>query len=430
MLSFSRAGVRCAISVLAITSLTAAANAASTPPDSASVVSGPLTYERALGLANRYALRLKAAGLRADAFRARTADANRRPNPTISANEENFGGQLGSNRREATLAIGQTLELGGDRRARQAAAEAEYQLSLADAAVLGREGQAATADRFVSTWALQMRVMKLRDGEAVTRLAIRAAKERHAAGAALRLEILRAESEAISQAVERQRAESELAIARRNLAVSWGQTEATFDSLVGPQGIFDHKDSTSFRFALAAHPELRRASAAEALAAVRVQSAAAARTPDPTLTAGVRRLEGVAGTGFVVGIEMPIPLWTRGSGGLTAARRELDASALERRATEQLLRVELASAVDRLRSAAAAYDTLRLRVVPGREQLVAELLQSYRSGRSSYLDLSAEQRNLVDAELALVDAQADLWRAEAQLAFLTGSDARLPKEER
>jgi outer membrane protein TolC len=115
---------------------------------------------------------------------------------------------------------------------------------------------------------------------------------------------------------------------------------------------------------------------------------------------------------------------------LNAARREVDAAALERRATEQLLRAELASAVERVRSAAAAYDTLRLRVVPGREQLVEELLQSYRSGRSSYLDLAAEQRNLVDAELALVDAQADLWRAGAQLAFLTGFDALVPKEDR
>lgn len=430
MLCFSRVGGCCAISVLAIVPLAVTANAASLPLDSVAVMSGPLTYERALGLASRYELRLRAAGLRAGAFGARIAEANRRPNPTLLASEENFGGQLGSNRREATLEIGQTLELGGDRRARQATAEAEYQLSLADSAVIGREAQGATAERFISAWALQTRVTKLRDGEAVTHLAIRAATERHAAGAALRLEVLRAESQAMSQAVERQRAESDLAIARGSLALSWGATEASFDSLVVPRGIFDEKDSTSSWPVLATHPELRRASASEALAVARVQSATAARTPDPTLSGGVRRLEEVGGTGFVVGIEMPIPLWTRGTDNLTAARRELDAAVLERRETEYLLRVKLASAVERLRSAAAAYDTLHLRVVPGRQQLVEELLQSYRSGRSSYLDLAAEQRNLVDAELALVDAQADLWRAETQLSFLTGSGALPPKEAR
>ena len=425
MLCFSRAGGCLTISVLAIASLAVTAIAAPTPADSTSIVTGHLTYERALELASRYELRLRSAGLRADAARARIADANRRQNPTLSASEENFGGQLGSNRSEATLAIGQTLELGGDRKARQAAAEAEYQLSLADVAVVGREGLGTTAEHFITAWALQTRIKTLREGEAVTRLAIRAATERHAAGAALRLEILRAESQATSQAVERQRAEADLAMARRSLALRWGAAEATFDSLVVPQGIFDQTDSTALRFTFAEHPELRRASAGEALAAARVQSAAAARTPDPTLSAGIRRLEEVPGTGFVMGIELPIPLWTRGNGSLTAARHELDAAVLDRRATEQFLRAELASAQERLRSAAAAYDTLRLRVVPGREQLVAELLQSYRSGRSSYLDLAAEQRNLVDAELALVDAQADLWRAEAQLTFLS-----MPKEAR
>ena len=430
MLSVSRAGGRCTIGVLAIASIAVTANAAPLLPDSASAVSGPLTYERALELSSRHELRLRAAGLRAEASRARIADANRRPDPTLTASEENFGGGLGANRRETTLAVGQTFELGGDRRARRAAAEAEYSLSLAEVAMLGREGQATTADHFISVWALQTRIARLRDGEAVTRLAIRAATERHAAGAALRLEILRAESQAMSQAVERQRAEAALAIARRSLALRWGATEATFDSLVGPDPIFDPADSTSLRFELETHPAFRRAAASEALAAARIQSAVAARTPDLTLSGGVRRLEEVAGTGFLVGAEVPIPLWKRGAGDITAARRELAAAVIERQAVAQQLRAGLASAIERVHSAAATYDTLRLRVVPGREQLVEELLSSYRSGRSSYLDLIAEQRNLLDAELALVDAQADLWRAQARLTFLTGSEAFTPKEDR
>ena len=51
----------------------------------------------------------------------------------------------------------------------------------------------------------------------------------------------------------------------------------------------------------------------------------------------------------------------------------------------------------------------------------------------SYLDLIAEQRNLVQTDLALVEAEADLWRARMDLDFLVGG-AFLPtgprKEER
>src|SRR6185369_10775249 len=142
---------------------------------------------------------------------------------------------------------------------------------------------------------------------------------------------------------------------------------------------------------LLSHPDLSRASAGEALSAARLQAASAARIPDLTFSGGLRRLEEASGTGFLAGVELPLPLWNRGGGSITAARRELEASGAERLATQQQLQVELAASIERFQSAAAVYDTLRLRVRPAREQLVQELLRGYRSGRSSYLDLVAEQ---------------------------------------
>ncbi len=429
MLSPARAGCWCAIVVVAGASFRATASAAPTLPDTAAVVSGPLTLDRALTLTGRYELKLRAAGLRAEAAHARIADASRRPNPALSATEENFGGQLGGTRREATVAIGQAFELGGDRRARNATAEAEYKLAAAEAGVLGRAELALAADRFIAAWSLQTRLLRLREGELLTGQAIRAATERHKAGASPRLEILRAQSQAMSQAVERQRTDSELHAARQELALSWGAVEATFDSLVTPEQALTG-DTTAWRSRLLTHPELSRASAIEALAAARVQTAMAARIPDLSVSAGVRRLEEIPGTGFLAGVEVPLPLWNRGAGGVAAARRELEASVAERRATEQRLQVALATATERLQAAAAVYDTLRLRVRPAREQLVDELLRGYRAGRSGYLDLVAEQSNLLGTELALIDAQADVWRARVRLELLAGTGLLSPKEER
>ena len=133
MLSIARAGCRCAIMLVAIVSLQATATAAPILPDSIPDISVPLTLERALTLTSRYGLTLQATGLRAQAARARVADAGRRPNPTLSGTEENFGGQFGGSRREATLAISQVFEIGGDRRARAGTAEAESRLASAEA---------------------------------------------------------------------------------------------------------------------------------------------------------------------------------------------------------------------------------------------------------------------------------------------------------
>ena len=79
MLSVARAGCCCAIYLVAVASFHVTAIAAPMRPDASAIVSGPLTLEHALALASRYELKLRAAGLRSDAARARIADASRRP---------------------------------------------------------------------------------------------------------------------------------------------------------------------------------------------------------------------------------------------------------------------------------------------------------------------------------------------------------------
>lgn len=393
-----------------------ASHAATIPRDSIPIISGPLTFERALVLAARHQSSLHAADLRASAARARIRDASRTPNPTLIGSVENFGWGLGSENLESTVELTHALELGGDRDARATIAAGEYRLAAAEAAGLRREMLILTAERYIRAWSLQMRISRLREGEELTRQAILAASQRYRAGASSLLERTRAESEALSQGVDRQRTEAELAIARRELALSWGGSSASFDSLVAepfPQGSDDSVQLT-------AHPDLERANAAEALASARMRGAHAAQVPDISLSAGVRRLEEVGGTGFVAGVELPLPLWNRGSGSVSAARQEHEAALAEKRATTARLEVELANANDRVHAASAAYDSLRLRVRPARQDLLRELLRAYREGRLNYLDLIAEQRNLLDTDLALVDAQADLWRSRVRLELLVG----------
>lgn len=421
-----------ALGFMTLVAFQAPAFAATAAPDSVPTPAGRLTLSRALELTDRYQLALRAANLRSAGTRARVQDANRRPNPILALSDENFGAKPASGRQETTLELNQVLELGGDRKARAAAAEAEYGLATSDAAVLRREVLAATSERFIAAWALQTRTDRLREGEGLAREAVIAATERHRAGASLILERTRAESQALSQAVERQRTEAELAIARRNLAAQWGATEASFDSLILPVPA-PSRDIPDSERDVAEHPEMNRASANQALADARVRTAEASRVPDLTVSAGVRRLKEVNATGFVAGVEIPLPLWNRGTGSLTAAQRDREAADADARAAAQRLRVAVANAVERLQSAGAVYDTLRIRVRPTREQLVHDLLSAYRAGRLNYLDLVAEQRNLLDTDLALVEAQADVWRARVALDLVVGGGV-LPvgqgKEER
>lgn len=366
-------------------------------------------------MASQYQHTLRAADLRTAAAMARIPDASRGPNPTIGATGENFGGDLGPDHLESTLEISQVLELGGDRGARHNVASEEAHLAAADAAMLRRDLLVLTAERFIQAWSVQERLTKLREGEALTTQAIQAASARHRAGASPLFEQSRAEAQALMQAVERRRAESDLVIARRDLAQSWGSREASFDSLVLEPG--DGQEIVR-----QPPPDLERASAAERVASARLRAARASQVPDLAVSGGVRHLAEARGTGFLVGLEVPLPLWNRQAGTVEAARREQEAAVADRKTTELRLATEFANATERVQAAQAAYETLTSRVRPARQGLLTELLRAYRAGRISYLDLIAEQRSLIETDLAVVDAQADVWRSRTRLRLLTGSE--------
>ena len=411
MLSMRRAGACLAVCVSAL--MPSRPSAATAPPDSVAAVTGPLTLSRTLSLARKH-LTLRAGNLRVRAAETRVDGAGKMANPELAATVENFGGGLPDDVRETTFEIGQPLELGGDRGARSALARGEHRLAISEVTLLRRDHLALAAERFIRAWTLQARVVRLIEGERLANETVRAAAERYRAGAVLMLERTRAESRAISQAAERQRAQAELAIARRELASTWGATVAEFDSLVA-----DSIDAAPLASLPQAdlQPEVERARAVEASAQARLKLAEAERVPDLTVLGGVRRLAGA--TGFVAGLQVPLPLWNRGGANLSALHDELDAAAAEQRAAARSAGVELAGAVDRQRAAAATYETLRQRVLPMREQLIDDLLRAYRAGRLTFLDLIAEQAVLLDTQLALVDARADLWRAITRVAILS-----------
>lgn len=414
----SRAGGCLMAMLLCVSGNPRAGHAATIPPDSIPRIAGPLTLERALALAARYPSSLRAADLRASAAKERIRDSGRFPSPTLAVSAENFGGGLGSGRLESTVELAQPLELGGDRGARAAVASGEYRLAAAEAAVLRRELLALTAERFIRAWSLQARIHLLGEGEEFTRQAVMAASQRYRAGASPLLERTRAESQALAQAVERQRAEAELRIARRELALGWGGDPASFDTLTAEP--LDPRTG-DVRGLETMPPDLERAAAGEALASARIREARASRIPDLSLSVGIRHLEEVGGTGFVAALEVPLPLWNRGRGNAAAVRQEHEAVQAERRATAERLEAESANANERLRAASAAYDSLRLRLRPARQDLLRELLRAYHAGRLNYLDLVTEQRNLLETDLAVIDAEADLWRARVRLELLTGT---------
>lgn len=397
----------------------AAAGSLEAPP-----VPSILLLEDALELGLSYNPGLGSTAWDLKAAESRRVTAGRRPNPSIGIDAENWGGALGSDRTELTLGIEQPIEIGGDRGARVSLAEAGLAGARASLGVAARDLAATVTESFLAAWVAQERLGSLQESRRIAVEAVASAAERFKAGAAPTVERVRAEGNLAFTEARVDLAGSALASARRMLALHWGSSDATFDSLGLPPPDLSpppHPDSVLLR--VREHPELFRASAELKTAEAIVRATRASRVPDIGVRIGVRHLRDAGGTGFVAGLLLPLPLWNTQGGSLAAAEAGRQRALLGTKSIESRLASEVHTGIGKLEAAISAFHRLGSRAAPAAEEALTALRSTYRAGRLSYTDLLEAQRALLEARLAVVEATAGVWRARADLARLTGSVA-------
>ena len=357
-----------------------------------------LSEARAKALAAHPALR--AAQAQVDAATARRSEAGRLANPVLSAEVENFGES--APRLETTLRVAQSFDLGGDRSSRAQVAEAQGGARNSELAWQRREVIVATDELFLEAWALQERIGALAQAESLAADAVRAADQRHKAGAALASERIRAESQHALRALERAREEAMLASRRTQLAALWGAPELSDRLEIGTTTQVDDPRRASARADLA-------------LEEARLRETKAARVPDLDLDFGVRHLRETGTTGFVAGLAMPLPLWSGPS--VPAAEAEVAAARARIEQVDRTLEAERRAAGSR---ADAAREVLRRLdpLVPQAQRAHDEVRSAYKAGRLGYNDLLEAQRAVREAELATLEATIELTRAQVALARL------------
>jgi cobalt-zinc-cadmium efflux system outer membrane protein len=387
-----------------------------------SALGAGVSLHEALQLAQGANPELSAVRHRVNAARSRTRDAGRWPNPSLDASIENVGGNLGDDRAETSVELAQTVELGGDRAARRGLAKSVVGVVEAESEVLFRDVLSATAARFLDAWSLQEWVRRLRMAEQMASEAVKAADDRNRAGAAPVFERVRAEGFRAQREVERRRTEAELAIARRKLAEQWGADSLAFDSLIvrAPQAP-GRSDLASLLAKTLEHPRRRLAAAEIGVEEWRIREARASRSSDVTLTAGVKHLAEIDGTGFSGTVSVPLRLWNGFRGSVSAAESERSAAGERSRFTAIRLTQDLRAAYERYIAAFEAWSSLRTQVIPAAEEVLRLTLASYRAGRLSQLEILESQRSLVEAEVGVIQAASEVWRARMELELLVGT---------
>ncbi len=383
-------------------------------------VPAELTLREALRLALAANPRLQAVGWELRKAEGRTRQAGARPNPELSFSLENAGGS--SSGSEATLSVGQLLELGGKRSARVGAARAEQQLVSLDIQTERLVVIGEVVARFIEALGAERSLM-LSDEE------IRAAEEaattnaqRVRAGAAHPVERRRADVELANLRLERTIQQSDAALARSRLSSTWGEPEPRFERLVGlldslPQ--FPSLDSLLVRSE--ASPVLARWRAEREARQERLDLERSRRVPDVTPIAGIRSLNDGSDRAFVGGLSLPVPVFDRNRGAIDEATAAVRQAPIAEAQARLELRRSLAESHAMLRRGRDKLEAIRREVLPEAARAFEEMRTGYERGRFSYLDLLEARRTWLRARREELQTLLAAHLALAELERLVGA---------
>ena len=376
---------------------------------------GVLTLPEALARAESQAPALAAAKAAVDAARGRTEQAGYMPNPEARLEVENFSGSglySGLDLAETTLAIGQTIEMGGKRETRIAAGNAEIVAAETRQTIARADLNLEVRRLFAIALASREQVALAQGALDRARDLAKVAQTLVDAGREPPLRALRARSAAAEAEAEFQRVSAEDGSARSALAALLGDTVAptavvgTFEALTETPKLVDPTETLDVRLALAE---------AESARAIVSRERAAAAT-DITAELGVKRFEDSRDTAVVFGLSMPIPIFDRNQGNIAAASADVSAANARRlqALAEAVRRMNEADSL--LRAAQARVTTLEASAVTAANEALQLARAGFEAGRFTLLDVLDAEAAFASAQSALIDARRDRANAAAALS--------------
>ena len=372
----------------------------------------PVSLSDALARGQDVSPRIAKAKAELKAAEGRAMQAGVRPNPTISAEVENFSG-TGPYRTfgqtETTVAVSQPFELGGKRRARKEVAAAERDF----AQIALRKAEADLAyDIIVSHAELRAAEDRAKLADSVYARAVELARIAETlvdVGRDPPLTKLRADALLAEAKAESLRAKAELLSARQELALRIGSEDPELSAIAQdiPTPPALPADAQSL--------DERLAAAERDAASARVRLAQAEGVPDITASGGVRNFRESKDTAFIVGVSIPLPVFNRNRGNIYAARAsgeaaeaQLAQTRLDTRFSRRDAELMLSAATERVTalSGAGLFQA-------SEAARVAEI--GYQQGKFTLIELIDAQEALTSANLKLIEAELDRARALAAL---------------
>jgi len=335
------------------------------------------------------------------------------PNPRLSLEAEEIPVRdFGLHESENTVALTQTILLGGVRASGVEAARAERERRLAAVEHVRLRILSEVRAAFVELLYLRRADAMYAELLRVAGETLDVARDRVEARAAPEFEMLQPEVEVRNLEIARAGILRELAAVAADLGALLGGEEIPVECVVGSleaEGEFLAPASWEERIRKG-HPGLRAARAGIEAAVAHEREARARRVPDLEVRVAYGRDNAADENIVEAGVSVPLPVFNRSQGEIAQARALANRARREAEAIERRLFAEASAAFAAHEAASQAVEALASRVLPAAARALDQTRDGYRAGRRGLLDVLDAQRTLANARLAHLDALAEQAR--------------------
>lgn len=332
------------------------------------------------------------------------------------------GDYSGLDAAETTLTLAGVLERGGKVAARRALAATRLDELAVQREVKELDVLAEVARRYLDLAEAQARLPLLRAALERQRSLAAAVRRRFQEGASPEALALSAEAEVARREAQLKRAQHEIDVAWRTLALMWSDSAPGSAPEVSARltALPELQPLEALLPALRQLPDVRYFAQAERVQDARRRVAAAGRAFDLQWQLGVRRLEASGDTALVAGLSLPLGARSRAALDESIEDVNRDLLTSSREATLAALETMLIRVHGDISAALALIRALEADILPRLGKSAAQAGRAYSAGALTYFESMQLQNEVTQVELEVLALRHDIDRKLIELQRLTG----------
>jgi len=374
--------------------------------------------------------------LRSQALAGELQTADQKPVLRVSTEIENVLGTGDLNwfqGTELSLSLSQVIEMGDKRFLRTNTVNRRHNLLLAEQQVLELDLLSEATSRYIELATIEEIQVLLARATDLAQISFEAVSSRVVAGRAPEAERARATAALALAELAQNSAGFDVAAAKLKLSSLWGELQPEFGSTEARlMEVEELSDINLLLQKLEENPEIQVFASESRLREAELRAARSQRKADIEVGAGIRHLAELNDTALIFQASIPLSTKQRASGAITTAQANLLRVDSEREAAVLRMKAQLLTLTQQRMRAVNEFTLLQESVLPQLENALDSTRAAFESGRYSYLELSAAQQQLLDAQLSLIEAasRAHLLRVEIErLSGETYKQLNLPNRE-